>query len=48
MTVDPVALPSTLPPLPSLTIGHYTIPTPIIQGGMGIRVSAHRLAGAVA
>ena len=39
---------ATLPPLPSLQIGEYTIPVPIIQGGMGVRVSAHRLASAVA
>lgn len=38
----------TLPPLPPLRIGEYTIPVPIIQGGMGVRVSAHRLASAVA
>ncbi|MBF0183693.1 MAG: nitronate monooxygenase [Magnetococcales bacterium] len=37
-----------MPPLPSLQIGEYTIPVPIIQGGMGVRVSAHRLASAVA
>lgn len=37
-----------LPPLPPLQIGHLTIPVPIIQGGMGVRVSAHRLAAAVA
>ncbi|MBF0125096.1 MAG: nitronate monooxygenase [Magnetococcales bacterium] len=35
-------------PLPPLQIGAYTLPVPIIQGGMGIRVSAHRLASAVA
>lgn len=34
--------------LPVLTIGKYTPKYPIIQGGMGIRVSASRLAGAVA
>ncbi|MFQ5647394.1 MAG: NAD(P)H-dependent flavin oxidoreductase [bacterium] len=34
--------------LPSLTIGKHTSKYPIIQGGMGIRVSASRLAGAVA
>ncbi|MEO5345131.1 MAG: nitronate monooxygenase family protein [Magnetococcus sp. YQC-9] len=38
----------TLPPLPPLRIGEYTVPVPIIQGGMGVRVSAHRLAAAVA
>ncbi|MBF0610456.1 MAG: nitronate monooxygenase [Magnetococcales bacterium] len=37
-----------LPPLPPLTIGEYTLPVPIIQGGMGVRVSAHNLAAAVA
>ena len=41
-------LSATLSPLPSLQIGEYTIPIPIIQGGMGVRVSAHRLASAVA
>ncbi|MBF0144778.1 MAG: nitronate monooxygenase [Magnetococcales bacterium] len=35
-------------PLPPLQIGDYTIPVPIIQGGMGIRVSANGLASAVA
>lgn len=39
---------ATLPPLPELKIGEYTIPVPIIQGGMGVRVSAHKLASAVA
>lgn len=39
---------ATLPPLPPLQIGAYTIPVPILQGGMGVRVSAHRLASAVA
>lgn len=37
-----------LSPLPPLQIGEWTIPVPIIQGGMGVRVSAHRLAAAVA
>ncbi|NGZ05615.1 MAG: nitronate monooxygenase [Magnetococcales bacterium] len=37
-----------MPPLPPLRIGEYTVPVPIIQGGMGVRVSAHRLASAVA
>ncbi|MBF0179835.1 MAG: nitronate monooxygenase [Magnetococcales bacterium] len=37
-----------MPPLPPLRIGEYTIPVPILQGGMGVRVSAHRLAAAVA
>jgi NAD(P)H-dependent flavin oxidoreductase YrpB (nitropropane dioxygenase family) len=31
-----------------LTIGKYTVPFPLIQGGMGVRVSGHRLAGHVA
>ena len=31
-----------------LTIGRYTVPYPLIQGGMGVRISAHRLAGHVA
>ncbi len=39
---------ATLAPLPPLTIGEYTIPVPIIQGGMGVRVSANNLAAAVA
>ena len=39
---------ATLPPLPSLQIGEHTMPVPIIQGGMGVRVSAHSLASAVA
>ncbi len=34
--------------LPSLQIGEWTLPVPIIQGGMGVRVSAHKLASAVA
>lgn len=34
--------------LPSLTIGQHVIPIPVIQGGMGVRVSAHGLAAAVA
>ncbi|TVQ11398.1 MAG: nitronate monooxygenase, partial [Leptolyngbya sp. DLM2.Bin27] len=34
--------------LPSLTIGQYTVPHPIVQGGMGIRVSGAGLAAAVA
>lgn len=37
-----------LPALPPLRIGEYVIPVPIIQGGMGVRVSAHNLAAAVA
>ncbi len=32
----------------SLTIGKHTVPYPLIQGGMGVRVSGARLAGAVA
>ncbi|HIJ84018.1 MAG: 2-nitropropane dioxygenase, NPD [Magnetococcales bacterium] len=35
-------------PLPPLQIGDYTMQVPIIQGGMGIRVSANGLASAVA
>jgi NAD(P)H-dependent flavin oxidoreductase YrpB (nitropropane dioxygenase family) len=31
-----------------LTIGRYSVPFPLIQGGMGVRISAHRLAGHVA
>jgi nitronate monooxygenase len=34
--------------LPALKIGKHTPAYPIIQGGMGVRISAHRLAGAVA
>ena len=34
--------------LPALKIGKYTPAYPLIQGGMGVRISAHRLAGAVA
>ncbi len=34
--------------LPSLSIGLYTAPYPIVQGGMGIRVSGAGLAAAVA
>jgi nitronate monooxygenase len=34
--------------LPTLKIGKYTPAYPLIQGGMGVRISAHRLAGAVA
>jgi nitronate monooxygenase len=34
--------------LPELKIGKYTPEYPLIQGGMGVRISAHRLAGAVA
>lgn len=37
-----------MPALPPLTIGAYTVPHPIIQGGMGIRISGARLASAVA
>lgn len=32
----------------SLTIGRYTVPFPLIQGGMGVRISGGRLAGHVA
>ena len=35
-------------PFPSLTIGNFSIPLPIIQGGMGIGVSLNNLAAAVA
>lgn len=35
-------------PLPPLQIGDYTLKIPIIQGGMGIRISANGLASAVA
>ena len=31
-----------------LTIGRHSVPYPVIQGGMGVRISAHRLAGHVA
>ena len=31
-----------------LKIGNYTVPYPLIQGGMGVRISAGRLAGNVA
>ncbi len=31
-----------------LKIGRYQVPYPVIQGGMGVRISAHRLAGHVA
>ena len=34
--------------LKSLQIGDLTIKLPIIQGGMGIGISLHRLAAAVA
>jgi nitronate monooxygenase len=34
--------------IPPLTIGNITVPLPIIQGGMGVRVSKARLAAAVA
>lgn len=34
--------------LPSLTIGKHHVPYPIIQGGMGIRISGAQLAAAVA
>lgn len=37
-----------MPPLPSLQIGQHTARYPIIQGGMGIRISGARLAAAVA
>lgn len=38
----------TLQPIPTLTIGDLQINPPIIQGGMGVRVSRASLAGAVA
>lgn len=31
-----------------LTIGKYSVPYPLIQGGMGVRISGYRLAGHVA
>jgi len=31
-----------------LKIGRYSVPYPVIQGGMGVRISGHRLAGHVA
>lgn len=31
-----------------LTIGKHSVPYPLVQGGMGVRVSGHRLAGHVA
>ncbi len=31
-----------------LTIGRHSVPYPVIQGGMGVRISGHRLAGHVA
>jgi NAD(P)H-dependent flavin oxidoreductase YrpB (nitropropane dioxygenase family) len=34
--------------VPSLTIGRHTVPFPLIQGGMGVRISGGRLAGHVA
>ena len=34
--------------LKGLTIGNHSVPYPLIQGGMGVRVSGHRLAGHVA
>jgi nitronate monooxygenase len=34
--------------IPSLRIGNITVPLPIIQGGMGVRVSLAKLAAAVA
>jgi nitronate monooxygenase len=33
---------------PTLRIGHVTLPTPIVQGGMGVGISLHGLASAVA
>ena len=40
-------LKSLLPPLPRLRIRGRSV-LPIVQGGMGVGISAHRLAGAVA
>jgi nitronate monooxygenase len=37
-----------IPPLPSLSIKGMRIPLPIVQGGMGVGVSLHPLASAVA
>ena len=37
-----------LPPLPSLKIKGMHVPLPLVQGGMGIGVSLHPLASAVA
>lgn len=34
--------------LKGLTIGKYSVPFPLIQGGMGVRISGYRLAGHVA
>ncbi len=34
--------------MPALTIGHFNLPTPIIQGGMGVGISLSGLASAVA
>lgn len=34
--------------LPTLKIGQYTVPYPIIQGGMGVRISGAKLAAATA
>ena len=34
--------------LKGLKIGRHSVPYPIIQGGMGVRISGHRLAGHVA
>lgn len=42
-----VETPSVKKPLPGLTIGRVSIPTPIIQGGMGVGVSGAELARAV-
>ncbi len=37
-----------MPGMPSLTFGNITVPIPIIQGGMAVRISTARLAAAVA
>ncbi len=34
--------------LEGLTIGRHSVSLPVIQGGMGVRISGHRLAGHVA
>jgi nitronate monooxygenase len=35
-------------PLPALNLGIHSVPYPVVQGGMGIRISGARLAAAVA
>ena len=34
--------------LPTLSLGIHSVPYPVVQGGMGIRISGARLAAAVA